>query len=261
MKTTLTLAALLLCAPMSPFGVTPAHAADDPSLAGLLKAGPEALLKEADKRLSNWEDQTLEVSMHAKGPNDDKRMKMKVITRGEDRRALRFVEPADIRGMGVVIKGTDELYVRLPGSSKVRRVAAHARKQGLQGSDWGMEDQSLIRLSSYFTPTVKSKTATHIELELTRKAGVEISYPKLEVTIERASITVNLIRYFDTDGKALKEEVRTELKTTGDIRSYMKIKVSQLQHEHSTEIEVLSEKNNTGVKKKMFGKRWLVRGI
>ncbi len=260
MKTTM-LAALLLCASVSFFGVTPAYAADDAALEGLLKQGAAALLVEADKRLSNWDDQTLTLTMRAKGPNDDKLVKMTVITKGTDRRALRFEQPADIRGMGVVVKGTDELYVRLPGSSKVRRVAAHARKQGLQGSDWGMEDQSLIRLSTYFTPQVTSKTDTHIELELTRKPGVEISYPKLEVSVARDSVTVSRIKYFDSDGKALKEEVRKALKSNGAMRTYNSITVTHLQHEHFTQIEVLTEKNNTGVKKKTFSKRWLVRGI
>lgn len=245
-------AVLLLCAP--------AHAADDPLLAGLLAQGPDALLKEADRRLTNWEDQTLSVSMRAKGPNDDKTTKMTIITKGEDRRALRFDEPADIRGMGVVIKGTVELYVRLPGSSKVRRVAAHARKQGLQGSDWGMEDQVLIRLATYFDAKVTGQTETHIELELTRKAGSDLSYARLEVSVARESITVSRIRYFE-DGKPLKEEVRSGLKTNGEMRTYSKVRVTHMQKEHFTEIEVLSEKNNTGVEKSTFSKRWLVRGI
>ncbi len=245
-------AIVLLCAP--------AHAADDPKLEGLLAQGADALLTEADSRLTNWEDQTLVVTMHAKGPNDDKQTKMTIITKGADRRALRFDEPADIRGMGVVIKGTDELYVRLPGSSKVRRVAAHARKQGLQGSDWGMEDQVLIRLATYFDAKVTKKTDTHIELALTRKAGTDISYAKLEVSVARDSITVDRIRYFE-DGKPLKEEKRSALKTNGEMRTYSKVRVTHMQKEHFTEIEVLSEKNNTGVKKKTFSKRWLVRGI
>jgi len=188
-------------------------------------------------------------------------VKMTVITKGTDRRALRFDEPADIRGMGVVIKGTDELYVRLPGSSKVRRVAAHARKQGLQGSDWGMEDQALIRLDSYFVPKITKQSATHIELTLTRKPHADISYPKLEVSVARESVTVDRIKYFDADGKALKEEVRKGLVTQDGRRTYTRVKVTHLQHEHSTSIEVTGEKNDTGVKKKTFSKRWLVRGI
>ncbi len=239
----------------------PAVAADDPALEGLLKQGADALLAEADKRLTNWDDQTLTIRMRGHGPGDDKTLQLTVITAGGDRRALRFDEPADIRGMGVVIKGMDEIYVRLPGSPKVRRVAAHARKQGLQGTDWAFDDSSLIRLSPFYTAKVTGKTDTHVQLELARRAGSKISYPKLEVMVERASLTVSMIRYFDDDGTASKEERRLTLTTNGQYRTWTKLTVKNLKKEHQTDIEVLSEKNNTGVDKKTFSKRWLVRGI
>ena len=63
------------------------------------------------------------------------------------------------------------------------------------------------------------------------------------------------------NGKPLKEEKRTALKTWDGKRTYQQVKVTNLRKEHSTAIKVLEEKNDTGVKKKTFSKRWLVRGI
>ena len=254
-------AASYLVAAMLLFTATPALAADDPELERLLKSGADAVLAESDRRLTNWEDQTLRVQMDGVGPGETKRLELTVITKGGDRRALRFREPADMRGMGVVIKGMDEIYVRLPGSSKTRRVAAHARKQGLPGTDWAFDDSALIRLSPFYTAKTTGKTDTHLKLELTRRPGANIGYEKLEVEVARASVTVDLVRYIGDDGKPLKEEKRTALKTWDGKRTYQQVKVTNLRKEHSTAIKVLEEKNDTGVKKKTFSKRWLVRGI
>ena len=147
-----------------------AAAEDDPKLAALLAAGPDALLAEADSRLTLWKDEVMKVRLTSIGGADAGRVvQMVMTTKGSALRNMRFEEPADTRGMGVVIKGTDEIYVRLPDSTNVRRVASHARKQTLQGTEVAFDDSSLIRLSPQFSAALTSQTEKYVELTLTRK--------------------------------------------------------------------------------------------
>lgn len=246
-------------------GLLPAtgFAADDPKLAELLKTGPDALLIEADQRLTNWKDQEMKVRLTAVGGSDNGRVvQMLMNTKGDSLRNMRFEEPADSRGMGVVIKGADEIYVRLPGSTNVRRVASHARKQTLQGTDVAFDDSSLIRLSPQFAAALGTQTEKYVELKLTRKAGASVSYPTLTVRIDKADLVVDHIEYFDDAGKKLKTEVRTELMhPSPGHRVHKIVTVTSHEREHATRIEVLTERINTGVSDDAFSKRWLMREL
>ncbi len=262
MRTRSTLALTLLALPLVTLSGG-AQAADDPALAGLLKEGPQALLAAADKRLAGWKDQTIHVVMTAHGPTDEgKQIEMNIFTKG-NRRAMRFLRPADIKGMGVVVKGADEIYVRLPGARKARRVAAHARKQGLQGTDYAFDDSSLINLSPNFDAKLKGQNDKDVELELNRKKGSPITYPKLDVKIDRATLTVHFIQYYDDDLKKLKTEDRQVPPHAhgNKLFTYKVIKLVHQQKEHSTDLDVKKVELDTGLKDKMFSKRWLVRGL
>jgi len=87
----------------------------DPSLDALVAKGGDALLEEADKRHNPFEDQTITVRMTLLGGgNDGNQYTFQTITKGDNLRAISFEEPADMKGMGVVIKGRDDIYVKLP---------------------------------------------------------------------------------------------------------------------------------------------------
>ena len=90
-----------------------AFAEDHPELAGLLTSGAEALMEKVDSNHNYFEDQTLQTRFTIQGgTSDGVELVFTTITKGENKRAIRFSEPADMKGMGVVIKGLDEIYVQ-----------------------------------------------------------------------------------------------------------------------------------------------------
>lgn len=246
----------LLCAPAL------AAAADHPRLAELQKAGAAPLLLAADDAMTAWKDQTLAVRMTTSGAGDaEHSIAMTIFTKGGSLRAMRYDEPADVRGMGVVIKGSDEIYVRLPDTDNVRRVAAHARKQGMQGTDYAFDDTVLTRLSGEFDAKITGEDAQNILLTLTRKADSKVGYSRVDIKINREHLTIPYLKSYDDDGSALKVEERTELTVMpAGHRLHKLIWVTSLKKDHKTRIDVLDEKVNTGLNDDMFSKRWLARG-
>ena len=234
-----------------------AQAGDDPALAGLVD-NPQALLEELDSRHNAFKDQILRVKMILRGgSNDGKELEFSTYTKGDSRRAVRFHKPADLRGMGVVIKGSNEIYVRLPDSKKVRRVAAHAKKQTFMGSDYNFDDMGIIRLVPLFTPTLLKKDDKHIWLELTRKEGIDLQYEKLVIRVDRSLILYDEIAYF-TNGKKVKLQSRFEpTKMPPGNMIYKRLTMKTLSSGHMTETLVQDEKINTGIKDKVFSRRWL----
>lgn len=248
----------LLCAP------TLAYGADDPKLADLLAAGGDALLTEADDRHNPWTDQKLEVRMTLEGGGDaGKSLQFTTITKGENRRAIRFEAPKDMKGMGVVIKGSDEIYVRLPDNPRVRRVASHARRQSFQGTDWSFDDMALIRFAKDFTATITDKDVDgRVVLALAKKADSTAAYEKLVVHISRDLLLIDIIEYYGDGGKKLKVQSRSNPKKMA--KGHMlhhKVVMEDLQRKHRTITDVLSEEIDSGVKDRTFSRRWLVRGI
>jgi len=235
-----------------------AFAADDPALAKLMAEGADAVLVEADRRHTSWDDQKLEVSMST---DKGRKLALEIFSKGTDRRAIAFVEPADLRDMRIVVKGTDEIYAKIPGTRKARRVAGHSRKQTLAGTQWNLDMGALIRLSPYYTAKMSKKSDTHLVLALTRREGADINYPTLTATIARATLTVEALDYHDDKGDVVTTERRTKLDDTGGHYTYKDVMVTDTKTKAYTHITVQSIENNSNISNRVFKKRWLERGM
>ena len=243
-------------------GPATAWAGDVDAAYEAIKGDAAKLLDEADNRSNAFDDQTITVRMTLKGgSNDGNTIKITTITKGESMRAIRFEEPADMKGMGVVIKGKDEIYVRLPGAEKVRRVGSHAKRQSFQGTDWGFDDMALIRLGSDYTPTITNETDTHVEMDLAGKSD-DLAYPSLKIKIAKSNLMIDWIEYYDDDGKAVKRQERGKPKKLGgkyDIHT--EVTMTTLSTGTSTVNEVLEETIDQNVEDSTFSRRWLIRGL
>lgn len=231
-----------------------------------LAKGPMALLQESDKRHNPFTDQVILTRMVLNGGvHKDVEYLFNTYTKGENRRAVRFHKPTEMKGMGVVIKGRDEVYARLPDSDKVRRVGTHAKRQSFYGSDWSMDDMSMIYLSKDYTPKLldaKADNNTHVKLELTKNAGVDLPYNKLIIKIDRKLLLIDYIEYYDENNNYVKLQQRYEPKVLGGgYLVYTHIKVTDVKTKHQTENFVEEEKINQNIADDTFSKRWLVRSL
>lgn len=240
---------------------SPTQAAEDPKLQDLLKEGAQALLEETDRRHNAFTDQTIRVKMAIEGgAADGTVIESTTTTKGRNQRAVRMHAPSNLKGMGVVVKSRDEIYVRLPDSRKVRRVGSHAKRQTFMGTTWNFDDMSMIWLAPDFNAAVQEETPTHVVLKLTRKDGVDLQYKTVEAHVTREKLLVDRLLYFDNDGKHVKTQIRSNVKMNGDVPTYQHVEMTDETTGTKTITTVLSEKLDTGVKDRMFGRRWLSRG-
>lgn len=255
LRTLLPLVALFLAAPAG------AESKADPKLAELLKKGGDALLAEADARVSNFEDQQLDLEMRIYDGGDlEKTLEFVTYSKG-DKRLIRFDEPADVRGMGVLIKGS-AIYVRIPGSPKVRRVAGHARKQGMLGSDYAFDDTSMLRLGEDYDAKITGQTDTDVKLTLTRKADSKMSYPKMDILISKSDLVRHHTTFYDDDGTKLKTETRKNpRKNERGHYTHELVVMKDAQRDHRTENRVLKEKLDQGLEDRFFRRKTLLKSL
>jgi len=228
----------------------------------LLKAGATPLLQFIDERSDPYPNVDRTVEMRLKDKNGEgKTIEMQVKIKEGTKTAVRFQKPTDLKGMSIVMKGANEIYVKLPGSSKVRRVASHARKQGFQGTDWSLDDMKTFRFSGNFDAKIVSKDGDTLKMELNRKASSSLPYARLLITVPKKHLLIQKIEYFDDAGVNVKRQTRKNLKFDADGHgTYYTVTMFDLIREHSTELVVVKQATNKPIPKKVFSKRWMIRG-
>lgn len=228
--------------------------------------GATELLVQVDKNHNPYKDQTLTTRMVLNGgTHHDVTYQFKAYSR-DGKRSVRFYAPAEMKGMGVVTKGRDEVYARLPGSEKARRVGTHSKRQSFYGSDWIMDDNSMFYYAQDFDVAKiinLNEDGKFITLELKLKATTDLPYAKLIVKIRKSIMLMEVIEYYGEDGKKIKTQERhfdsIKKLTTYDL--YTHVTVTDAATGHRTDNYVEAEEINTNFPDSTFQQRWLTRSI
>ena len=221
----------------------------------------DTVLKAIDQRATSFGDLSYTATMKILGGGDLKRtLEFEMVIKGLDRQYIAFTRPGDVAGMKILLTGVDSMWMYSPEFKKVRKVAAHMRRQGFLGSEFTPEDMATSHLAERFTATITASAAGMTTLVLRPRPGVEASFDHLELTIEAAKGGVTKVRYFDASGKALREQTRDAWKMVGKIPVPTRISMKNLVNGNETQIELSAIRADTGVPDDFFSKRTLLRG-
>jgi hypothetical protein len=126
----------------------------------------------------------------------------------------RFMSPADIRGVAALVhehpKATDDTWLYLPASRRVRRISGANRTASFQGTEFTYEDLSRVEPERYdwkFLEETTLKTDGRSEPVYVLEAIPRYSdtaYSRLRTYMNRTLWRVERVEFFDKAGKALK---------------------------------------------------------
>jgi outer membrane lipoprotein-sorting protein len=199
------------------------------------------ILTEVDKVIGGNVDQMMTWEcVTEQGGKEQARMTFGARIKGALWRRVDFMAPADLKGMRVLVRGPQEMYIYLPEFRKIRKVASHVKEQGFMGTAWDFDDMSLVTFGAVFSAESVAERGLFWTLSLTRKPDQEFRYDKLEVDIRKDMKQPVEIRYFDVSGVKVKTEKRADFTcgfgaccprnvemtdhTRGDLRSRMSLK-------------------------------------
>jgi len=218
------------------------------------------ILKKCDDFHHGYEDSYMKLLTVIKDKDGNKTELGSEMWEKGEKRLMVFSDPPDISGMAVLTKDIDTIYVYEPEFNKVRRVAAHAKKQTMFGMDYTMDESAQMHLHKQYDVKMLSEDATEAVLLLEQKSGLDKAWPKLKVFVDKENHWISKkIEYLDKKGKKHKTEVRKGVKKMGGrtVTSIMAMKDHG--KKHSTTIIMKAAKFNKGLSDKMFTKRYLVR--
>lgn len=254
-------AALSLLAPgiaLAQAPAAPAPAAPAPATA--LTESPEQLLKRVDVQANAFKDATFQFKLRILDPAGVRESEFTTQQKGI-KRIVRFLSPANVKGMGVLVENADTMYVLLPEfNNRVRRVGTHQAGQSFMGSDVSNEDMSLTEFLPTYEPTAGGNEGSLVILNLKVRGGKPVEFPLLKLWIDAKDALITKIEYMDASGKKLRTQERLEYKTdNASHKSPGKMVFTDHRKNHKTELVLVSSKLDQGLSDDNFTQRALTR--
>ncbi len=137
-------------------------------------------------------------------------------SKGEDKAYMEFTSPSRDKGTRF-LKLADEFWMYLPNVGKATKIAGHALRQSLMGSDFSYEDAvSNEELSESYDAVLEGEEKIGEEncyvLKLSLKEGAEGSYYTQKLWVGKQSFIPIKSEYFSRSGRLMKDVEILEFK-------------------------------------------------
>jgi hypothetical protein len=169
------------------------------------------LARYADKYDDGWADQYSKGKMtlfDARGDSVQREIKQMTMEGSNGNKSLvRFMRPAEIRGVAALTHehtaATDDSWLYLPASRRVRRISGANRTASFQGTEFTYEDLSTFQVDRYKWRYLQDGSGETYQLEAI-PTYKDTGYSKLVVTLHKKHWRGESIVYFDKAGRKLK---------------------------------------------------------
>ena len=182
-----------------------------------------------------------------------------------EKNLVRYLEPRRVKGQAtLMLNNADDIWMFFPRTQRVRKLASHAKKQKMQGSDFSYEDMgSGDAFINDFSPKrlKDEKMEGHdcFKLELTRKPDSDVSYSRLIMWVIKENFVPVVIDYYDEDDPTLNEKrvVESDIRVIDSIPTAMKVVMFNKNDNTQTELEMTEIEFNIDLDDNMFTERAL----
>ena len=186
---------------------------------------------------------------------DEKVRESEMYQLGAEKRLVRFLSPADQKGIGFLTLPGDMMYLYLPAFHKIRRIASHVKNENFAGTDFSYDDMSSFKYAEEYDPKLLETKEDVYVLELTPKPNVEKEYSKLIMTIRKDNFYPITFEYYDKAGHLWKVMERRKLQKKGNYWIPMEMEMKDLKKQHTTKMITDKVELDSGLTDKTFTKR------
>lgn len=238
------------------------------------------ILTKSDNVVNAPKDQeiTLEMILIDKKGKEKKR-EAKMWQKGSEKRMIKFISPADVKGLGFLDLPEDVMYLYLPAFKKIRRIASHVKNTSFAGTDFTYDDMASINYADEYDPKLietkkikglvlmqmekgkewVEKELDHYLLELIPKKGIKKEYSKLVMWVRKDNFYPVRIEHYDKAGKLWKVMDRKWIEKEGEYWIAKEAEMTDLKKEHRTKMLIIEVKFDQDLKDEFFSQRYLKR--
>ena len=182
-----------------------------------------------------------------------------------EKNLVRYLEPRRVKDQAtLMLNHADDIWMFFPRTQRVRKLATHAKKQKMEGSDFSYEDMGGgDAFITDYTPKrledEKKEGSQCYTLELTRKPESSLSYSRLIMWIVKESFVPIVIDYYDEKEPSLllKTLIQSDIRVIDNIPTAMKVVMYNKIDNTQTEMETLEIEYNVELSDDMFTERSL----
>ena len=186
--------------------------------------------------------------------------------RGE-KNLVRYLEPARVKDQAVLmLNNADDIWMFFPRTQRVRKLATHAKKQKMQGSDFSYEDMGSGEtfINDFEAERLEDEQKQGhdcYKVKLMRKPGSDVSYIQMIIWVRKDDFVPLVIDYYDEDApeRVLKTLIQSDIEVIDGIPTAKKMVMQNLNDQTRTEMELLEVKYDVELDDRMFTERSLRR--
>lgn len=189
----------------------------------------------------------------------------------EDRALIRFTQPADIKGTGLLVwkhaKTESERFLFLPALGRVRRIASAESQESFVGSDFSYEDIGGQDLDAYSyelldeNGSATDATGPYKYYKIQSRArDARASYPTTISFVDKESFIVRHAELLDRAGQRRKTFDVQRLTKVQGIWTVLDMTMATDRERTRTELSIDAPKYNVGLTEDDFSRRELERG-
>ncbi len=218
------------------------------------------ILKKTDEVVNAMKDvKTKTKTILIDKDKNEKVRESETFEKGKDKRLVRFISPADQKGIAFLSLPNDVQYVYLPAFHKVRRIASSAKNTNFAGTDFTYDDLSTFEYSPISVPKLLETTNETYILELMPRPGVKKDYSKLKMWIRKDNFYPIKYEMYDKNGKLWKILERRRIEKVGNYWVSKEIEMRDVKANHSTKMIIEKIEVDAGLSDDIFTERNLSR--
>lgn len=219
-----------------------------------------AILLKVDNIINAPKDQLLSmtITIFDKAAKQSQRT-MSLMQKGSDKRLVKFLTPADQKGIGFLSLPNDNMTVYLPAFGKTRKIASSVKNSKFAGTDFSYEDMEAKKYSSKWIPKLNATANGFYVLELSPKEGIATDYLKLIMFVRTLDNYPVKIEHYDKSGKLYKVLTDNNIVKIGSYTIAKELVMEDKKSGTKTKMVITSAKFNNGFSDDIFSERELIK--
>lgn len=182
-----------------------------------------------------------------------------------EKNLIRYLEPARSKGQAILLLNhADDIWMYFPRTKRVRKLAEHAKRQKMEGSDFSYEDMgsgdAFIReYDAKRLQDDKKMDTDCYTVELTRKPGSDVGYSRIIMWIDKTNFMPLLVDYYDLKDSTLlrKRLFLSDIEIIQGIPTAQKMDMWNMIDNTHTVMEIQAVQYNVKLDDAMFTERGL----
>lgn len=222
-------------------------------LSALISLTPQELLDKVDsvsnipKSIGTMEETIVTTS------GKKRTFKIRYYTKdGTNKQLMVYLYPKPVEGTSFLLVG-DNIWAYFPETDRIRKIASHAKRQKMMGSDFTYEDMSIENYKKKFEPEKMNGKKGHFILTILPKKGEDISYEKLILKIDKKNYVPTEIDFYRKgEKKPYKTLFQKNIRIVEGIPTPMDIVMVNNETGSKTLIKVLDIEYKVNLSNKLF---------